>query len=253
MNKHFGRLLGQILSVPHSQQDWWKSSQPACMVHLQPATWLTGKFPSRSISRHYGPVWLWPKDIIQTLSGRGGGFRKDRCGKKGDFFAFSEGGGRWGWGRNFWQKSVTYSRHQFPSDTDNIFFPAKLSVPEHIISSKSSSQQKLTWRTDILRNRSIGCPCFSFACTLHWINKIPVLARGGGTHGCRDRHFVHRAPRLTAAYWKPNYRDLYREPTLLFVNCTLIIKWEMKNYLFCSWICCGAKWNGVGIYKKLFV
>ena len=128
------------------------------------------------------------------LSGRGGGFRKDRCGKKGDFFAFSEGGWRWGWGRNFWQKSVTYSRHQFPSDTDNIFFPAKLSAPEHIISSKSSSQQKLTWRTDILRNRSIGCPCFSFACTLLWINKIPVLARGGGTHGCRDRHFVHRAP-----------------------------------------------------------
>ena len=29
------------LSVPHSQQDWWKSSQPAT---LQPAIWLTGKY-----------------------------------------------------------------------------------------------------------------------------------------------------------------------------------------------------------------
>ena len=29
------------VSVPHSQQDWWKSSQPAT---LQPATWITGKF-----------------------------------------------------------------------------------------------------------------------------------------------------------------------------------------------------------------
>ena len=25
----------------------------ASKVHLQPATWLTGKFPSRRISRHY--------------------------------------------------------------------------------------------------------------------------------------------------------------------------------------------------------
>ena len=29
----------------------------------------------------------------------------------------------------------------------------------HIILSKSPSQQKFAWRTDILRNRSIGCPC----------------------------------------------------------------------------------------------
>ena len=39
--KHFGRLLEKKLSVPHSQQDRWKSSQPAT---LQPATWLTGNF-----------------------------------------------------------------------------------------------------------------------------------------------------------------------------------------------------------------
>ena len=38
--KHFGRLLGKKLSVPHSQQDWWKSSQPArCTYNLQPDYW----------------------------------------------------------------------------------------------------------------------------------------------------------------------------------------------------------------------
>ena len=29
---------------------------PASKVHLQPATWLTGKFPKRRMSRHYWPV-----------------------------------------------------------------------------------------------------------------------------------------------------------------------------------------------------
>ena len=33
---------------------------PASKVHLQPATWLTGKFPSRRMSRHYWLLWVWP-------------------------------------------------------------------------------------------------------------------------------------------------------------------------------------------------
>jgi len=42
--KHFGRLLGKTLSVPHSQQVWWKSFQPArCTYNLQPD--LLGSFP----------------------------------------------------------------------------------------------------------------------------------------------------------------------------------------------------------------
>ena len=46
---------------------------PASKVHLQPATWVTGTFPSRRMSRHYWPVWVWPKGKIYTFSGGGGG------------------------------------------------------------------------------------------------------------------------------------------------------------------------------------
>ena len=40
-------LRGKNLSVPDSQQDWWKSSQPARCTSVQPVTGLTVKFPSR--------------------------------------------------------------------------------------------------------------------------------------------------------------------------------------------------------------
>ena len=32
---------------------------PASKVHLKPTTWLTGKFPSRQMSKHYWLVWVW--------------------------------------------------------------------------------------------------------------------------------------------------------------------------------------------------
>ena len=62
--------------------------------------------------------------MIQTVSGKGGGFRKDQCGKKGDIFAFSEGGAEF-----LTKIYVTYSRHQFPSDTNNYLFPSKTFRP----------------------------------------------------------------------------------------------------------------------------
>ena len=40
-----------------------------------------------------------------------------------------------------------------------VYFPATLSFQGHITRSKSPSQQKFAWRTDTLRNGSIGCPC----------------------------------------------------------------------------------------------
>ena len=52
----------------------------------------------------------------------------------------------------------SYSRLQIPSDTLNYIFPSNTFRPRTIISSTSPSQQKFAWRTDILRNRSIGCP-----------------------------------------------------------------------------------------------
>ena len=41
--KAFWEIAGENLSVPHSQQDWWKSSQPGrCIYNLQPD--LLGRF-----------------------------------------------------------------------------------------------------------------------------------------------------------------------------------------------------------------
>ena len=42
-------LRGKNLSVPDSQQDWWKSSQPARCTSVQPATGLTVNIGVRAI------------------------------------------------------------------------------------------------------------------------------------------------------------------------------------------------------------
>ena len=60
--------------------------------------------------------------------------------------------------------SLTNSTYQLfetpdPSDILNCLFPSNnFTFQGHIIFSKSPSQRKIAWRTDILRNRSIGCP-----------------------------------------------------------------------------------------------
>ena len=156
---------------------------PASKVHLQPTTWLTGKFPIRRICpditgqfgcghrEKFSPSvgvggggsignWVWPKcEIHPTVRGVGGGVEGER---------------------GFRQiANSSYSRHQIPSsssgrassDTLNCLFPSNTFLPKtsfaefsvstqgHIVFSKSPSLQKFVWGTDILRNRSIGCPC----------------------------------------------------------------------------------------------
>ena len=119
------------------------------------------------------------KGIIQTLQVGGEGVRKDRCGQKGDIFSFSERG--WGGGELVTKIHVTYSRHQFPSDTNNHLYPSKTFRPGTCYFFKIFQPAKIELKNRyLLRTRSIGCPCFSFTFTLHWINKIPVSARGGG-------------------------------------------------------------------------
>ena len=50
---------------------------PAGKVHLQPATWLTGKFPRRRMSRHHRPVGSGHRAKLSPSVGRGGeGFRQ---------------------------------------------------------------------------------------------------------------------------------------------------------------------------------
>ena len=68
---------------------------PVSKVHLQPATWLTGKFTSRRMSKYYCLVWVWGRRVKFSPSLRGGG------------------GGSIGWQR----PHTSYSRQQIPSDT----------------------------------------------------------------------------------------------------------------------------------------
>ena len=77
------------------------------------------------------------------ISGRGLG--KIGVAKRGTFSPSVKRG----WG-SLWQKSMSPILDiNSPQTTTIIFIPAKLSVPEHVISSKSSSQPKVDWRTDI--------------------------------------------------------------------------------------------------------
>ena len=47
---------------------------PASKVLLQPATWLTRKFPSRRMSTYYWAIWVWTWDkIVGGVGGGGGG------------------------------------------------------------------------------------------------------------------------------------------------------------------------------------
>ena len=81
--KPFWETAGKNLSVPHSQQDWWKSSQPArCTYNLQPDLLesfpadiypdITGQFGGRGVGVLLGQ-WVWLKDAIHPFSAGVGG------------------------------------------------------------------------------------------------------------------------------------------------------------------------------------
>ena len=99
-NKAWIKLSEAILSVLGDCWEKFISSSlparlmedfPASKVHPKPATWLTGKFPSRRMSKHYRPVLVWSQGKIQT---------------------FSEGGGE---GVRFgWKMGVAYKRRNSP-------------------------------------------------------------------------------------------------------------------------------------------
>ena len=59
--KHLRRLLGKMyLFLIPSKTDGRVPSQQGAPTTCT-ATWLTGKFPSRRMSRHYWPVGVWSK------------------------------------------------------------------------------------------------------------------------------------------------------------------------------------------------
>ena len=128
--KHFGRLLGKWF-ICSSLLARLMEEFPASKVRLQPATWLTGTFSQQS--------------YVETLLASLGMVIGKNSARQ-------------------WQiVHTSYSRNQrtkSPQTPWIVYFPVTLSLSfqGHIIFSKYPSQQKIAWRTDIKRNRSIGCP-----------------------------------------------------------------------------------------------
>ena len=168
-NKAWIKLSEAILSI---LGDFWKKyicslfparlmeELPASKVLLQPATCLTGEFPSRRICRHRADIDIGQNSALQWWRGV---LIENWVWYKGEIHPFSYGGRK---GKRLLTNSTySYSRHQITSDTLNCLFPTTFSFQAHIIYSKSPSQRTFACRTVILRDRSIGCPC-----TLRWCN-----------------------------------------------------------------------------------
>ena len=110
----------------------------ASKVHLQPSTWLTGKFPSRrskfkfsssvGVGRGLMGNWVWPKGYIHLFSG--------------------------GWGeglRGFWQIAhSSYSTHQITSDTHNFPISKDILFCPNLPASKNLPEEQIFWGTDPL-------------------------------------------------------------------------------------------------------
>ena len=138
--KHFRRLLGKIcLFLTPSKTDGRVPSQqsaPTTLVHPH----LLGSFPGNESPDITGQFGCGHREISALQWGIVGG------------------GGRVGLTNSTYQLFETL-KNQIPSDILNCLFPSSnFTFQGHIIFSKSPSQRKIAWRTDILRNRSIGCP-----------------------------------------------------------------------------------------------
>ena len=133
--KHFWEIAGKNLSVPHSQQDWWRGSQPArCTFNLQPD--LLGSFladeghrakfiPSRGGGRGLIGIWVWLKCYIHPFSR--------------------------GWGRGRAKRFLTHSAQQLAPQTPTIFqFPrtyyfVQISQPAKICLKNRYFEEQIHW------------------------------------------------------------------------------------------------------------
>ena len=165
--KHFGRLLGKIyLLFTPSKTD--------------------GRIPSRQGAPTTRNLTCWEvsqQTYVQTLLASLG----VRCSHSAKFSpSVGVGGGGC--------VAILHTKSQ--KTIWIIYFPATLSFQGYINFSKSPSQQKISWSTDILRNRSIGCPC-------HW---LVVQKKSYETDGIYQyqystehriqEHYVHEFSRL---------------------------------------------------------
>ena len=128
MNKAFEailRILGdgwEKWSVPHSQQDLWKSFQPArCTYNLQPD--LRESFSADVCTDINGQFGCGRRAILRRSVGEGGNAVGQWLWRTGAIHPVSWGGG----GGGFCQHS--YSRRQIPSDTPHCVFPKNSFLP----------------------------------------------------------------------------------------------------------------------------
>ena len=159
--RHFGRLLGKI-----------------CLF-LTPSK-TGGRVPSQQGAPTTSNRTYWEvsrQTYVQTLLASLGVV----IGRNSALQWGGEGGG------SFWRIADTIAilDTKSPQTPWIVYYPATISpsFQGHIIFSKSSSQQRYGWRTDILRNISIGCPCI--LCEERRIDKRQnsfCTSRGGWGH-----------------------------------------------------------------------
>ena len=143
--KQFGILLVKIhLFLTPSKTDGRVPSQQGAPTTCNQTSWeVSQQTFVETLLDILWPVWVWSQKIQLFSEGRWDS-KSNWCGQRAKFNPLS-----WGW-----RVSDTKSR-QTPW---NVYFPPTLSIQGHINFPKSPSKQNITWRTDILRNRSIGCP-----------------------------------------------------------------------------------------------
>ena len=189
-NKAWIKLSEAILSI--SRDSWekciWSSDParlleefPASKVHLQPATLLTGKFPSRQTDCLYFITMILK--AMQLMGSYVHTLLVSWDVAIGQNSALHWEGGRGGGGgqRVFRQIAhSSYSTHQIPSNTLNCLFPGNTFFPRTYYFFKISQPAKIRLknrRTDIFRDISIGCPCnvhsvISFCFSCFYYNKV---------------------------------------------------------------------------------
>ena len=150
---HFDwEIAGKNLCVPHSQQDWWKSSKPArCTYNMQPD--LQGSFPGEVSPPTSGPFgWGHRTKFRPSVEDRGG--HRNMGVAKRRIYPFR------GWGR-FRQKNwcqIFYT--SIPTDTHSYIFPSNTFHLWTYHFFQTPIQQKLAWRTYIffIRTDLLGAP-----------------------------------------------------------------------------------------------
>ena len=152
MGSHFDwEIAGKNVCVPHSQQDWWKSSKPArCTYNMQPD--LLGSFPA-DVSPGTSGRFEWGHGTkFRPSRGGRGGYRNMGVAKR-RIYPFR----RWG---SFLQKNscqIFYTSN--PNRHPQLYF-SKQHFPSLDISLLPNSHPAKIGLKNIyfFRNRFIGCP-----------------------------------------------------------------------------------------------